>query len=722
MHPKSLSAKICLFVASTLAFAGVAHANGLDYPKARRDAQVDVYHGVEVADPYRWLEDLESAETQAFMNAQEALFASYLDRQRVAALERRIEALGETGDNVSVPAFAGGRYFYTVRKPDARHPVVVARRGRDGESATVLDPGALLAEGERFRGFSVGPRGGHLAFRVAETGSRWGELRILDVASGKLLAERIDGVASAAAVWKDDESGFFYVDFGRSEDLNSGSSEPRAEVRFHRLGTDPAKDAIVFARPSTPSALFSLASSGDRRYLAVAVYEGAADANRLFYADLAAEPPRFVELSGDSAHALQFLGSRAGRFFLYTNQGAANGRIVWVDPERPARGWTEVVPESDEVLAGGSSVGGNAMSLIGDRLALLYRRANLAVLRVHRTDGRLEHEIPLEAGWIGSGLVGDDAAPGEVWFSFNGFVEPSTVYRLDLETGQKRPLVRRQLPIDRQDYLLEHVFYPSPDGTRVPLFVARKRGVERDGTSPVFMYGYGFGGWVAVPWYQPHILAWLEMGGTFVMPGIRGGGEYGDAWRDAGIRLNRQNAIDDYIAAAEWLVKERYTSAGKVVANGWSASGSLAAAAVEQRPQLFGAALIGIPSLDMLRYHHFTALPGWTRGYGSADDPQEFRVLHGYSPYHRALDLPSDRCTPPTLVTVGEKDQTTPPLHGYKYIAALQHQRRTSDRCGAPALLKIARGAGHAFGATPEQSRRTQAQELTFLAQVLGME
>ncbi len=714
---------LCLFVVTTLALTASVHADGLDYPRAHRAAQVDVYHGVEVADPYRWLEDLEAAETQAFMTAQEALLESYLDRERVAALERRIEALGNTGANVSAPIFAAGRYFYTVREPDARHAVVVSRRGLDGEGATVLDPEAWLTESQRFGGFSVGPQGRHLAFRIAETGSRWGELRILDLASGKLLEERLDGVASATAVWKGGGSGFFYVDFGRSEDLNRGASKPRAEVRFHRLGTDSAEDPVVFAGAETPSALLSLASSGDRRYLAVALYEGAADANRLFYADLASDSLRFVELSGDGAHAHQFLGSRGGRFFLYTNHGAPNGRIVAVDPGRPgAERWTEVVAESDQVLAGGSSVGGNAMSLIGDRLVLLYRRANLALLRVHRTDGRLEREILLAAGWIGSGLVGDDAVPGEVWFSFNGFVEPSTVYRLDLETGDQRPLVRRELPIAREDYLLEHVFYPSPDGTRVPLFVARKSGVRRDGKSPVFMYGYGFGGWVAVPWYQPHILAWLEMGGTFAMPGIRGGGEYGDAWRDAGLRLNRQNAIDDYIAAADWLVAERYTSAGKVVANGWSASGSLAAAAVEQRPELFGAALIGIPSLDMLRYHHFTALPGWTRGYGSADDPQEFRVLHGYSPYHQALEADEDRCTPPTLVTVGEKDQTTPPLHGYKFIAALQHQRRKVEQCGAPALLKVVRGAGHAFGATPAQSRRTYAQELGFLAQVLGME
>ncbi len=715
---------LTLAVASTLALTG-ARAETLDYPAARRDAQVDVYHGVEVPDPYRWLEDLDAEPTQAWMASQEALLESFLDRERVARLERRIEALGETGASAGVPIHAGGRYVYTVQAPGARHSVIMARQGLNGDDVTVLDFNRLLGDDRAFRGFSLSPGGRYLAYQTAESGSPWGELKLLEMASGKTLDARIDGVSSATTAWRADESGFYYVDYGHTEELASGGAEPRARLRFHRLGADPANDEVAFARPDSPGAFFTLAPSGGGRFLAVAVYEGNGAVNRLFIADLAgpapdAATPDFVELAGDGVHAYQFLGHRGGRFFLYTNHGAPNGRVVTVDPRRT--GFAEVVPESDEVLAGGSSVGGNAMAMIGDRLVLLYRRANLALLRVHRLDGRMERELPLAPGWIGSGLIGDDAVPGEAWYSFNGFLEPSTVYRLDLTSGERRPFFERRLPIDPEDYVVEHAHYASKDGTKVPLFVAHKRGLARDGKTPVFMYGYGFGGWVAVPWYQPHILAWLEMGGVFAMPGIRGGGEYGDAWRDAGIRLNRPNAIDDYVAAAEWLIRERYTSAGRVVANGWSASGSLAATAAIQRPELFGAALIGIPTLDMLRYHHFTALPGWTRGFGSSDDLAEFRVLHGYSPYRKVVEAGSeDACAPPTLVTVGEKDPTASPLHGYKYVAALQHRRAGAARCQSPALLKIVRGAGHAFGTTSEQRRRTYAEELTFLAQVLDL-
>ncbi len=712
-----------LAVASLLVLTGSVGANGLDYPDARRDSQVDVYHGVEVADPYRWLEEATSPPVRAWVDSQEKLFASYLDAERVAALEHRIEALGETGANTSVPMFAGGRYFYTVREPDQRLAVIYARRGLEGRGVTILDPNVLLAENLRVGGFSLSPQGRYLVYRVVKNGTRWGELRIRDLKSSRTLPETLDGVSGAATVWKTDESGFFYVDYGRTAHLTSGEKEALARLRFHAIGSDADDDPVAFARPRNPSALFGLTAPGDGRDLALAVYEGTADANRLFIADPDAESFELVELPGGGEHAYQFLGRRGDRLFLYTNHSAPNGRIIAVDRRRLLAPPVEIVAEGKEVLAGGSSVGGNAMTMVGERLVLLYRRGNLAMLRVFSLDGRLERELPLPAGWIGSGLVADDSVPGEVWYSFNGFVEPSSVYRLDLETGKTRRFGQRELPIDPADYALEHVFYRSQDGTEVPLFVARKKSTARDGKSPVFMYGYGFAGWVAVPWYQPHILAWLEMGGTFAVPGIRGGGEYGDAWRDAGIRLNRQNAIDDYIAAAEWLIQERYTSAGKVVANGWSASGSLAAAAVLQRPELFGAGLIGIPSLDMLRYHRFTAISGWTRGYGSADDPQEFKVLHGYSPYHQVTGEPSPSrtafCAPPILVTVGEKDEVTPPFHGYKFVAALQHQRR--ERCASPALLKIVRGAGHGFGTTPEQSRRTYAEELSFLAQVLKL-
>ena len=708
---------------SIVATGPPALAGEIAYPETRRGSQVDDYHGVEVADPYRWLEDLDSPETHAWMKAQESTLEAFLDPELVQRFEQRIEALGKTGTNYSVPAHADGRYFYTTQEQGQKHRVIRVRKGLDGDSRQVLDLNETLEEDEQFAGFSVSPSGRFVAYRVTRTGSRWGELRLLETSSSRTLSTVSDSAVTAASHWLGDETGFFYIDYGSGSRLRAKADEPLARVRFHRLQAeaDSQRDVTVFTRPDESSWLYGLTLSADRRHLILSIFAGTTAHNRVLAAELGPSTPEFSEILGDGKHRFTPIGAVGERFFFYTDHSAANGRVIAVDPfASPEQPWQEVIPESEEVLAGGSSAGGNAMALIGDHLVLLYRRATVGLVRVFDLDGTLRHEVPLSAGWIGSGLVGDSGAPDEAWFSFNGFVEPSTAFRLDLETGKKRPFAQRDLPIDPDDYVLRNVHYESHDKTHVPLFIAHRKDLRRDGRNPVFMYGYGFGAWTAVPWYQPHLLAWLEMGGIYVLPGVRGGGEYGDSWHQAGIRLKRQNAIDDYIAAAEWLVEQGYTSPGRVVANGWSASGSLAAAAALQRPELFGAGLIGIPSLDLLRYHHFTTIRGWTGGYGSSDDPEEFRALYAYSPYQ---NLRVDRCRPPFLVTVGEHDQTTPPLHGYKFVAAAQHAAvQEASPCSQPALLKIVRGAGHAFGTTSEQRRRTQAEELAFLAQVLELD
>jgi len=353
------------------------------------------------------------------------------------------------------------------------------------------------------------------------------------------------------------------------------------------------------------------------------------------------------------------------------------------------------------------------MTLVADNIVLLYRLGPIANIKLFDLSGNLKKKIDLKTGWIGSGLVGTKSVP-EIFYSLNTFSQPSTIYRLDLKTGQNKPFFTRELPIDPDDYESKYVFYQSKDGTKIPMFITYKKGLQLNGKNPVYMYGYGFGGWVAVPWYQPHMLTWLDLGGIYAMPGIRGGGEYGEAWKEAGIRLNRQNAIDDYIAAAEYLIDQKYTSPKLMVANGWSASGSLAAASIMQRPELFGAGMIGIPSLDLLRYQHFTPFKGWTTGYGSADIEEEFKVLYSYSPYH---NIKNDVCYPPIMVTVGEMDQTTPPQHAYKFIARMQY----NQPCENPILMKVVRGGGHGFGTTADQRREVYSQELTFLVKVLGL-
>lgn len=690
-----------------------------DYPTTKRVAHIDRYHGVAVEDPYRWLEDQEAPETRSWAATQDRLMRSFVAANPARrSIHARVKELRATGDLFGVPRLGGGNYVYTANEPGWGAFVFRVRKGLNGTDRLLYDPNPELLEGESLSGYTVSSAGSYLGYRVTESLSRWGELRLLETESGR-RGEALTGVLNANVAWLPDDSGFYYVYFGDSERLKAGETALTPEVRFHRVGRSQSKDVTILAAPDNPERLFSLRVVGRRPYLAVSSFDGTSAVNRVLFGALDDADDRgrveLRELVGDdSTGSHTVLGAEAGVFYVYSDEGAPNGRVVAMDATSPGRSnWREIVPEGEATIAGSSSAGGNAIAMIGRHLALVYRRGNQSWLRVHALDGRLEHEIELEAGWIGSGLIGGPGAE-EVWYSFSGLLEPQTVFRLDLATGRNHRFFEGSTPVDRSAFVTRQVHYPSKDGTLVPLFVAHRRGLKLDGTAPAFIYGYGFGGWVAVPWYQPHMLTWMEMGGVYAVPGIRGGGEYGDAWEEAGIVLNRQNAIDDYIAAAEWLVEKSYTSKGKIAANGWSASGALAATAVLQRPDLYGAGVIGIPSLDLLRYQHFRPFKSWTGWFGSSDDPHEFEVLSKLSPYH---NVETDVCYPPMIVTVGEKDDRTPPLHGYKFVARAQ----SAAECSGPALLQVVWGAGHIFGATPEQTSETWSDKLAFLSRVFQM-
>lgn len=691
-----------------------------DYPTTKRVDHVDSYHGVSIADPYRWLEDQESEEARGWATAQDRLMRSFAAVSPArASIRARIEELKATGDLYGVPRLSGGSYIYTLNEPGWGAFVFRIRKGLAGEDRLLYDPNPELLEGESLSGHTVSPAGRYLGYRVTENLSRWGELRLLEIESRK-GGEVLTGVLNANVAWLPDDSGFYYVYFGESEQLKAGKSALTPEVRFHRLGDSQSKDVTILSAPDNPERLYALRVVGERPYLIVSIFDGTSAVNRVSFAALegADEQGRLelLDLVGDDSRGSHtVLGADADILYVYSDEGAPNGRVVAIGAADPSRSkWREIVSEGEATIAGSSSAGGNAIHMVGRHLTLVYRQGNQSWLRVYALDGRLEHEIELEAGWIGSGLVGSAGAE-EVWYSFSGLLEPQTVYRLDLATGRNHQFFEGDAPLDRTAFVTRQVHYPSKDGTLVPLFIAHRRGLKLDGTAPSFIYGYGFGGWVAVPWYQPHMLTWMEMGGVYAVPGIRGGGEYGDAWEEAGIVLNRQNAIDDYIAAAEWLVEKGYTAKGKIAANGWSASGALAATAVLQRPDLYGAGVIGIPSLDLLRYQHFRPFKSWTGWFGSSEDPGEFEVLRRLSPYH---NIEKDTCYPPMVVTVGEKDDRTPPLHGYKFVARAQ----TAADCSGPVLLQVIWGAGHIFGATPEQTTETWSDKLAFLSRVFEME
>lgn len=682
------------------------------YPPSKRILQTEEYHGVRISDPYRWLEDIESEATQQWMKQQDQHLSSFItDTDHLEQIKKRIVALDQTGTNYSLPQKGGEFYFYNTWPRAHPHAYLHSQKDIDGKATLLVDFNQLLTDpGLAFNGFSVSPSGKYLAFMINKDQSRWSQLWLYDVEKKSVLKEQISGVNSPSIAWLAGEQGFYYVRYGAPEEL--AQNKLNTSVHYHRMGAKKEEDQLIFRQEKNPNALYAVAMDNARKQAIVQVYQGRSDQNDVFVIDQPS-PASIRPLAQNSQAALNYIGSQGDTYYFYSNQEAPNGKVIAINSKEPSKQET-VIEEDTYVLAGGSSAGGNAMNFIGNTFVLLYREGTQQEIRLHNSKGKHLKSLPLETGWIGSGLQGNGDGE-EAWFSLNTFLDPSTVYRLNVKSGQVKEFFARELPINKEDYVTENTYYLSDDGVKVPIYIVHKKGLKKEGNNPVYMYAYGFAGWVAVPWYQPHMLTWLDMGGIYVLPGIRGGGEFGEAWKEAGIRTNRQQAINDYIAAAEYLVDNGYSQAGKIVANGWSASGSLAAAAILQRPELFGAGMIGIPSLDLLRYTKFTPFKGWTRGFGSPDVKEEFLSLYKWSPYH---NIKAHSSYPPMMITAGEKDQTTPPQHAYKFVAAMQHHQQLEE---APTLLKIVWGGGHGFGITNEQRQLTYAQELYFLSKVLAI-
>ncbi len=689
--------------------ASHAQEAGFAYPPTRRIEHVDTYHGVEVADPYVWLEAMETEETQAWLHAQDTLLHRFLDDVPVRhAIEHRLAAL-RNFDSYGAPTKQGGRTFFSMTEAGKNQPVVYVQEG--AEPRVLLDPYTLFKDDETLLAGTVpGPNGKRLLFLTSKGQSRWQRARILDVETGEILPEEMGGYyrGRSGVAWTQDGAGFFYARY--KEPAAGQEIEARVEnarLYYHRLGTPQAEDELIYERPDVPDWIYFPRVTHDGRTLVLTVIGGEEVGNRIFYKNLESPSSEVVALIDTPDATYSFEGSDGSRLFFRTTLDAPRERMIAIDLERPGReDWTEVIPEGEATMA--------AASEIGDHLVVQYIQDARFVVKVYDFDGRFRYELDLpDIGYVGG--LADNREDGEAFYSFGSLYDPGSLYRLDVPTGQSTLFRRPALPYDPGAFETKQVFYHSKDGTRVPMFIAHEKGLEPDGSQPLFMYAYGAFNWSAFPWYQPNIIAWMELGGIYALPNIRGGGEYGEAWRQAGIRHNKQNGIDDYLAAAEWLVENGYTTSDRLVANGGSASGVLPGTAITQRPDLFGAAVVNIAALDKLRYHLFGSTNSWRADFGAADDPDDFAALHAYSPYH---NLKAGTCYPATWIQVGERDETTSPMHGYKFAAALQ----AAQGCAIPVLLKIAWGAGHSYGATRSQSDETMAQELAFLVAVLGME
>ncbi len=672
-----------------------------EYPPSRTVDAAETLHGETVADPYRWLEEGKSPEVQAWMEAQDGVTRRFLARlPEREPLARRLRELFYV-DSVSAPLRRGGRTFLTRRKGSQEKAIVCWKEGKAGEEKVLFDPNAWSDDGNVSLGdWSPSWDGTKVAYQVHRNNSDEATLHVIDVASGRVSAvDVIEGAKYASASWTPSGDGFYYTWLPPLGKVPEAERPGWAEVRFHRLGEEPARDRVVHARTGDPTAFLGASLSRDGRWLVLSVQHGWTSTDVLFR-DLhdPAHEDRWTPLVvGILAHFS--VDVFRDRFYVTTDDGAPRGRVWEVDPLHPARkAWREVVPErADATLAGAAVLGGRLV--VG-----LLRNASSRV-EVRERDGRLLRELPLP----GLGSVGGptgDPEDDEAFYSFESYTTPREIWSFSVATGRQELFARLPVPVETEPYVVEQVFYPSKDGTRVSMFLVHRKDLVKDGSARCLLYGYGGFQASETPVFAASLFPWLERGGVFAAPNLRGGGEYGEAWHRDGMLLAKQNVFDDFVAAAGWLVEERYTRPSRLVIRGGSNGGLLVGAAMTQRPDLFAAVLCGVPLLDMVRYPLFGSGKTWVSEYGSPDDPAPFKALLAYSPYHHVT-----RGTryPALLLLSADSDDRVDPMHARKFAAAVQ-----AASTGGPVLLRIERNAGHGGADMIKASVESRADEYAF--------
>jgi prolyl oligopeptidase len=680
----------------------------LAYPASRQDPSVvDDYHGTKVADPYRWLEDPDSPESRQWIEAQNALTFGYL--KQLPARERIKARLTELWnyEKYGVPSLQGSRYVYSRNSGLQNQNVLYVADSLDAEPRLLLDPNTLSADGTVALGdMAFSDDGNLMAYGLAASGSDWNEWRVRDVRTGKDLPDVIKWVKFSGASWTKDGQGFFYsrYDAPKAGEALSGANYFH-KLYFHKLGTPQGEDVLVYERKDQKEWGFDGTVTDDGRYLIIHVWRGSERQNQVFYKDLSQPKSQVVELLSGFDASYTFIDNDGSRFLFETKLDAPRGRVIAIDVRKPARAhWKELIPQGAETLTG--------VNLVGDRLLAHYLKDARAQVRLYGLDGKPLGEVALPGLGTVWGL-GGKRKHTETFYAFTSFTTPTTVYRYDLKTGQSAVFRAPRVGFDPSQYETTQVFFQSRDGTRVPMFLSHKKGLKLDGTNPTYLYGYGGFEVSLTPAFSVSNLVWMELGGVYASVNLRGGGEYGREWHEAGMKLRKQNVFDDFIAAGEWLIAHRYTSTPKLAVGGHSNGGLLVGAVVTQRPDLFGAALPGVGVMDMLRFHKFTIGWAWTSDYGSPDDAEEFKALHAYSPLH---NLKPGTKYPAMMVHTADHDDRVVPAHSFKFTAAAQ----AAQAGEAPVLIRIETKAGHGAGKPTSKAIDEVADLWAFALHELG--
>ncbi len=671
----------------------------MEYPETKKMDTSDVYFGTEVADPYRWLEDDTTTAVGNWVKKQNEVTFSYLEKIPFREdIQNRLKEVWNY-PKYSAPSKKDSVYFYFKNDGLQNQSVLYMTEDPEKEGEVLLDPNTLSEDGTvALSSMALSDNGKYLAYGISRGGSDWNEIFVMNVKTKEKLDDHLEWVKFSGISWKDD--GFYYSRYDEPKGSELSAKNEFHKVYYHKVGTPQSEDKLVFWNPQKPNRNYGVGTTEDERFLIM--HESAASqGNALFYKDLEKENDKFQQLAEGFEYQHGVVDHIDGKFIVKTNYEASRYRLVLIDPKNPdPENWEDLIPEKESVL--------QMATIAGNKLITEYMVDANSKAYVYTLEGELLHEIELPG--IGSmGSFRGDKEENEAFYTFSSYTMPPTIFRYDIENNKSEIFRKPEIKFNSDEYETKQVFYASKDGTKIPMFITHKKGLEMNGENPVYLYGYGGFNISLTPGFRTTMIPFLENGGVYAVANLRGGGEYGKEWHDAGTKMNKQNVFDDFIAAAEYMIDKKYTKAGRIAIAGGSNGGLLVGACMTQRPELFGVAMPAVGVMDMLRYHKFTIGWHWAGDYGTSEESKEmFEYLYNYSPIH---NLEEGVEYPATLVTTADHDDRVVPAHSFKFIATLQDKHEGNN----PVLIRIETSAGHGAGKPTEKIIEETADKLAFI-------
>lgn len=684
----------------------------LKYPTFGKSNQIDNYHGTLIADPYRPLEDPDGELTKAWVEAQNQITFSYLSE--ISAREKIKQRLTKLWDyeKYGIPFKQGDNYFYFKNDGLQNQSVLYTLLSLEAEPRVLLDPNKLSLDGTvALSGIAISENGKLLAYGLSTSGSDWQEWKVRDIQTSEDLPDHLQWIKFSGASWTHDHQGFFYSRYDepnektKLEDVNYYQ-----KLYYHKLGTSQSEDILIYHRPDQKEWGFSGDVTEDGKYLIISVWLGTDSRNLVFYKDLTKPNSEVVELINQFEASYSFIDHDDGVFYFRTDLNAPRGRVIAIDTNDTknsgSENWVEIITQGDEKL--------DDVGILNNQFVADYLQDAYSKIKIFDLKGNFIREVELPGIGSASGF-GGKRYDTETFYSFTSFTTPGTIYRYDMKTGKSEIFRQPKVDFNPDEYEIKQVFYTSKDGTQIPMFITHKKSLKLNGNNPTYLYGYGGFNVSLTPNFSVSLLVWMEMGGVYAVPNLRGGGEYGEEWHQGGMKQKKQNVFDDFIAAGEWLIANNYTQPQKLAIGGGSNGGLLVGACMTQRPELFAAALPAVGVMDMLRFHQFTIGWAWVAEYGCSENAEEFKILYDYSPLH---NLKPGTAYPATLVTTADHDDRVVPAHSFKFAATLQ-ECHVGD---APVLIRIETKAGHGAGKPTAKIIEEAADKWGFLVRVLEVE